>query len=88
MSHITESQMTPNTALDFAEQQFKETKKWPRSRFRVDGSKIGNSHLMSELKAKRTQKRYGGQVTELIPPKKNYLDVCKSLGRKPKDFVK
>ena len=83
-----ESQLTPNTALDFAEQQFKETKKWPRSRFRVDCSMIGSSHLMSVKKANWTRIQYGGQVIELIPAKRNYLDSCKSLGRKPKDFVK
>lgn len=87
-STYKESQMTPNTALDFAEKQFKEAEKWPRARWRVDGSEVGNSHLLMEKKAFDIQKRYGGQVIELIPPKKLYLDVCRSLGREPKKFVK
>lgn len=48
-------------------------KRWPKRRFRVEGSRAGNSRLVGEETAKVIRSKHGGQVVELIPPAKSIV---------------
>ena len=42
---------------------------WPamRRRFRVEGSRAGNSRLVTQTTAKRYKGEYGGKIVEVVP---------------------
>lgn len=57
-------------------------KSWPRRRWRLEGSRAGNSRLLRETQAINMQQLYGGERIELIPAagdgeaKKNRFQVA------------
>ena len=81
LQSIAESQFTEDEALAWAEQYYRERGSWPRRRWRVEGSQAGNSHLMTEKKARRVAAKHGGDVNQLICEFKYYPEVCKQKGR-------
>lgn len=42
--------------------------RWPRRRYRVEGSRCGPSRLVRHRVAVKLQRQYGGTVVEVIPP--------------------
>ena len=53
--------------LDWAVQRYRDTRHWPVLRYRVEGSRVGNSRLLSQYKARATAHIYGGEVAEVLP---------------------
>lgn len=40
---------------------------WPRRKYRVEGTYVGNSRLLYLGEAQATQRRYGGHIVQVIP---------------------
>lgn len=72
MDWLAESGWTAEQALAWA----KSKEHWPTRRWRVEGSRAGNSRLLHKKTADHTRLKYGGSVVELIPapPPPNYAD--------------
>ena len=60
---LWESRATHEEILKMAED------KWifPRRRWRVEGTHVGNSYLLTLPKAQAAQARYGGSIIQVIP---------------------
>lgn len=76
-----EAQLTKDEALAWAEAYYREHKKWPKRRWRVEGSPAGNSGLLTRGKAIRTQALHGGEIVEVICEARYYRDLCRQKGR-------
>ncbi len=64
MNFIEESTMSHAELLAWA----KEQQSWPSRRYRVEGTYVGNTHLLTEKVAKKEQVRLRqGNVVEAIP---------------------
>jgi hypothetical protein len=79
---IEESLMTPEEAIGWAEKKHAGSNHWPTRRWRVETKHVGNSRLLGREAAKRTHKRYGGELVELIPTRTDYLESKGITGRR------
>jgi hypothetical protein len=68
-----ESRWSHDDCMNWAESVYAETRRWPVRRYRVEGTPAGNSSLMPEPQARRTQRKYGGRVVEVIPSRKAFI---------------
>jgi len=75
-SGVIESKLTATEAICWAEEQYRLSGRWPVRRFRVERTPVGNSHLLTEKKAKATHQKYGGTVVELVPNTHGYREYC------------
>jgi len=69
MSHVTRhAKKVQETTLSAAEmlQRAVDAGRLPTKRFRVEGTAVGSSHLLSDLQADRAAGRYRGQKVEVI----------------------
>jgi hypothetical protein len=61
-----ETSMTREEAIAQPHKKLANTNKWPSRRFRVEGSRAGNSYLLTKKRAESMQRQMGGVVVELI----------------------
>lgn len=64
---LQESTWTKEEALAWARKVRASGRSWPGWRFRVEGSRAGNSRLLGKKAAEQTQAKYGGVLVEVIP---------------------
>ncbi len=76
-----EARLDREGALDWAERHYRARGRWPTRRFRVEVSLVGNSLLMRAGEAGDVQKKYGGEIIELIPSPQDYKEYCAAVGR-------
>lgn len=89
---MAESVWTAEEAIAWAEG----LSRWTTRRYRLEGSRAGNSRLVTLWHVKALKAEYGGEIVELIPPKgppalsANQeravgLDACPHCGVEPND---
>jgi hypothetical protein len=61
-----ETTITKEAALAEALEYLENTARWPSRRFRVEGSRVGSSYLLTKKRAESTQRQMGGLVVEVI----------------------
>ncbi len=76
-----EAQLDREQAVIWAENYYRKHGAWPLRRWRVEGSRVGNSRLLTEKEADRTSEQYGGQTILLIYDREIYRRRCKVAGR-------
>lgn len=66
---MLEAMMTPPEAAAYAEEwcAVKSGRRFAR-RWRLEGTKVGNSHLVTRAKGLELRGAYGGELVELVPP--------------------
>lgn len=84
-----ESQMSTEDLLEWAEEEYANTGRWPTRRYRIVNS-YGKSRLLTQSVAEREQRKYGGSIEESIPKRKlarpkrghaNDFDPLRDAGR-------
>lgn len=62
-----EATISAADAIEWAKGQREGGARWPRRRWRVEGTSAGNSKLLTEERAIKVQRRTGGKVVLVIP---------------------
>ncbi len=78
---IMEARLDRDGAIGWAERYHAEQGRWPTRRFRVEGSRVGNSRLLRQGEASAMAERYGGELVELVPSPEEYRQYCDAVGR-------
>lgn len=73
---MIESVMSPEEIETWALEWYRERGRWPTRRFRVEGTRCGNSCLLTLPKAHSTRSRFGGTVKERV-----VVDDLKNIAR-------
>ena len=62
-----ESLLTPAELRAAVQREYDDTGRIPGRRFRVEGTSLGNSRLLTKKAAEKTMTRYGGRIAEYRP---------------------